>query len=69
MVADLFCTNDVTDPSAPMSQIRSSRIHIGENTMEIPRSIANVIGYGRLPQSFPDEIAELERFLEAPSNN
>ena len=41
----------------------------GENPLDLPRSVAEAIGYGRLTQSFRDEIAELERLLEAPSNN
>jgi len=41
----------------------------GKNPLDLPRSVAEAIGYGRLTQSFRDEIAELERLLEAPTNN
>lgn len=40
-----------------------------ENPMDLPRSVAEAIGYGRLTQSFRDEISELERLLEAQSNS
>lgn len=36
-----------------------------KNPLDLPRSVAEEIGYSRLTQSFRDEIAELERLLEA----
>ena len=40
----------------------------GENPLDLPRSVAEAIGYGRLTQSFRDEIAELERLLDQTAN-
>ena len=37
--------------------------------VDLPRSVAEEIGYSRITQSFGDDIAELEKLLEAPSNH
>ncbi len=41
----------------------------GENALDLPRSVAEVIGYGRLTQSFRDEISELEKLLDPSAND
>ena len=40
-----------------------------KNPLDLPRSVAEEIGYSRLTQSFRYEIAELERLLEKTSNH
>ena len=40
-----------------------------KNPLDLPRSVAEEIGYSRLTQSFRYEIAELERLLQKTSNH
>ena len=40
-----------------------------QNPLDLPRSVAEELGYSRLTQSFRDDIAELERLLVATSND